>query len=154
MEITKEEKELLIKDLLPRLQYGVKIQTWYNEIITSDLNTFPIGYDEIDIEQLSGIKPYLRPMSSMTEEELNQLKELGGNIIFYSTEKNTWSIYSHGPEVYDWLNAHHFDYRGLIEKGLALEAPEGMYGYRCEDCQDYQYCSQSEYIKAHCYKLQ
>ena len=63
----------------------------------------------------------------MTEEELNQLKELGGNIIFYNTEKTTWSIYSHGPEIYDWLNAHHFDYRGLIEKGLALEAPDGMY---------------------------
>jgi hypothetical protein len=30
-------------------------------------------------------------------------------------------------ETFDWLNAHHFDYRGLIEKGLALEAPEGMY---------------------------
>ena len=62
------------------------------------------------------LRPYLRPLSSMTEEEkfmyfqLSECKSIGGK-----------------AEFIDWLNAHHFDYRGLIEKGLALEAPEGMY---------------------------
>ena len=127
--MTLEEKELLLRDLLPRLQYRVKIQTWYGEIITSDINTFPIGYDEIDIEQLAGMKPYLRPMSSMTKDEKkiqktyiyhfsgNNLPNYEGNFVFEDEVH----------EYMDWLNAHHFDYRGLIEKGLALEAPEGMY---------------------------
>ena len=63
-------------------------------------------------------KPYLRPMSSMTEEEENKYNSLNGY------EKG---IFPHTEEAFDWLNAHHFDYRGLIEKGLALEAPEDMY---------------------------
>ena len=59
------------------------------------------------------IKPYLRPMSSMTEDEGVELD-------------NTVIMGNYGDDA-DWLNAHHFDYRGLIKKGLALEAPEGMY---------------------------
>ena len=151
--MTQEEKELLLKDLCGRLPYGIKIQlknTYHyhcdkmcnigdftiDEIKSIDkkgeyikiYHNDPLDYEwYIDDIEIEDIKPYLHSMSSMTEEELNQLKELGGSIIFYSTEKNTWSIYSHGPEVYDWLNAHHFDYRGLIEKGLAIEAPENIY---------------------------
>ena len=64
------------------------------------------------------IKLYLRPMSSMTEEESTTYEYS----FLYS---NDLRIYA--EEYIDWLNAHHFDYRGLIEKGLALEAPEGMY---------------------------
>ena len=56
-------------------------------------------------------KPYLRPMSSMTEEEEKEYHDAR-------------SDYYDDLGTYDWLNAHHFDYRGLIEKGLALEAPE------------------------------
>lgn len=72
---------------------------------------------------------YLRPMSSMTEEEEKEYNQLCYNcqeqdsVDYNITELDrTQLIY-----VVDWLNAHHFDYRGLIEKGLALEAPEGMY---------------------------
>jgi hypothetical protein len=69
------------------------------------------------------IKPYLRPMSSMTKEEWNDYK-------------STWKLIEHDLEdtyepcieSFDWLNANYFDYRGLIDKGLAIEAPEGMYG--------------------------
>lgn len=126
--MTQEEKNLLLKDLLPRLQYGVKIQTWYGEIITSDINTFPIGYDEIDIEQLAGMKPYLRSLSSMTEEEFDEFSDIiipvdGGKAVV--EEENSY-------KYVDFCNAHHFDYRGLIEKGLALEAPEGMYNIKIE----------------------
>ena len=131
--MTQEEKNLLLKDLLPRLIYGVKIQTWYGEIITSDLNTFQIGYDEIDIEQLAGMKPYLRPMSSMTEEEIDEYREIQDTIIgqWDDCDRFIGFTYAHSMiEYIDWLNVHHFDYRGLIPKGLALEAPEGMYNIK------------------------
>ena len=70
---------------------------------------------------VENIKPYLRPMSSMTEDEKKEFSLLGVGIHLFK-----------GPlipsyDTLDWLNAHHFDYRGLIEKGLALEALEGMY---------------------------
>ena len=86
-------------------------------------------------------KPYLRPMSSMTEEELNEcvcqsgIKDIEcSNWQDIPKEKQFEARLNHAIAVFltdsnnvDWLNAHHFDYRGLIEKGLALEAPEGMY---------------------------
>lgn len=62
--------------------------------------------------------PYLRPMSSMTEEEKRFYKKY-----FNWYEQPLEDM----VEFIDWLHAHHFDYRGLIEKGLALEAPEDMY---------------------------
>ena len=105
--MTQEEKHLLIKDLSARLPYGV-IFNYGNydgcdykvEIISPEFinNSFPI----------ENCKQYLRPMCSMTKEEDNE---------YINT---MW-------DAVDWLNAHHFDYRGLIRMGLALEAPEGMY---------------------------
>ena len=68
-------------------------------------------------------KPYLRPMSSMTEEENGEYELIANRCIYTSTG----FIHLEAQFLIDWLNAHHFDYRGLIEKGLALEAPEGMY---------------------------
>ena len=89
------------------------------------------------------VKPYLRSMSSMTKEEAEELDdvngwhELGRRRCCYSRNGNYFFSGNNGTRnelyvgdlnrCYDWLNAHHFDYRGLIEKGLALEAPEGMY---------------------------
>ena len=73
------------------------------------------------IRDIRYIKPYLRPMSSMTEEEKKEYDEF---------EFISASHFAHGieaGELTEWLNSHHFDYRGLIEKGLALPAPEGMY---------------------------
>ena len=67
--------------------------------------------------KIKDIKPYLRPMSSMTEEELDKYEELE-----WAGDFETLSL-----PLLDWLNRKMFDYRGLIEKGLALEAPEGMY---------------------------
>jgi hypothetical protein len=82
--------------------------------------------------------PFLRPMSSMTDEELKEfrrLKQMSVTVVMpngVSLLKPTYIVDLEDDGdgmnyLYDWLNAHHFDYRGLIEKGLALEAPKGMY---------------------------
>lgn len=91
--------------------------------------------------KIGEVKPYLRPMSSMTDEEKEDLKKNyrfyfddcddGITNGIYSSQFNR-TIYEMIDEcdisgIIDWLNAHHFDYRGLIEKGLALGALEGMY---------------------------
>ena len=123
--MTQQEKQLLLKDLCARLPYHPQCYCKLLEkapndtnVYVQELSTFVI--DEIEIMddpqfkcQICDVKPYLRPMSSMTEEEQYDWT-------------HTW-IMDTTHEKYDWLNAHHFDYRGLIEKGLALEAPEGMY---------------------------
>ena len=72
------------------------------------------------------IKPYLRPMSSMTEEELKEYHKTFFYHERYDNEHKTGQNCSITFETYDWLNSHHFDYRGLIKKGLALEMPEEM----------------------------
>ena len=75
------------------------------------------------------IRPYLRPMSSMTEEEFKKWRKLVD--LRREPTKDIFDTailsFKNIDEVTDWLNSHHFDYRGLIEKGLALEAPEDMY---------------------------
>lgn len=115
---TKEDKSLLLKDLSARLPYGVKVQTpVMNDEITLTCGDISAYFFNPDNKVF--LKPYLRPMSSMTEEERKEhnLHRL-----------SKWSTYSeYCANVLDWLNAHHFDYRGLIERGLALEAPEEMY---------------------------
>ena len=124
--MTQEEKQLLLRDLSARLPYGVIIHTWYNRSIDIkctgiDLYTNTVNLDipkDDDAKvYIDNVKPYLRPMSSMTEEEESEyLKIVDGFLNF-----------ENAPRVVDWLNTHHFDYRDLIEKGLAIEAPEDMY---------------------------
>ena len=106
-----EDKELLLKDLCARLPYGVICRLSeppYGETI----EPLKIGGLRNLIEEKWDVKPYLRPMSSMTEEE---------EIAFLNKENH---------EIYDWMNRHHFDYRGLIEKGLAIEVTEENNPYK------------------------
>jgi len=129
--MTQEYIELLLKDLSSRLLYGVK------GIITYDKSNTTFTVEGIDNNVLhlsdaedcyvEDFKPYLRPMSSMTEREKEEIKplfskftnEFGKRVLV--VRQNKMTLYQ------DWLNAHHFDYRGLIDKGLALEASEDMY---------------------------
>lgn len=122
---TKEEKELLIKDLCSRLPYSLKVRrpddSSFDYVSAIDIGASTLtclynGYTD-DIEKFV---PYLRSLSSMTEEDKKELGEITCN--YDSLHK--WAVFYKSQ---DWLNAHHFDYRGLIEKGLALEAPDGMY---------------------------
>ena len=127
--MTQEDKELLLKDLCARLPYGVKIYTKDGKndasfiLKISDLNWIFEDNRIDEMYEYDGWKPYLRPMSSMTEEEDKEYTNIDNRS--YSCPKD----YAHIPasDRIDWLNAHHFDYRGLIEQSLALEAPEWMY---------------------------
>ena len=120
--MNKENKELLCKDLCGRLPYHVRVKVWLKDGTTEegqlDLehNYADVLLDAFYYDGIKDIKPYLRPMDSMTEEEK----------IDYQAFFNYDGV-EYPEEYIDWLNEHYFDYRGLIEKGLALEAPEGMY---------------------------
>lgn len=120
-----QEKQLLFKELCARLPYGVIVRGVF---IHYNKNKDKILYEECDNElnythlnRYESLKPYLRPMSSMTDEEDIRrcafLDDIEGG------------IEDAIPNYIDWLNAHHFDYRDLIKKGLAIEAPEGMYNF-------------------------
>lgn len=120
--MTQEEKQLLLKDLCARLPYNVKVRIQKldeDKIIDNE----DFGYMWLGIVLFDNpyhqVKPYLRPMSSMTFEEMRE---------FLSTKNGECEEHFLTTNKQDWLNEHHFDYRGLIEKGLALEAPEEMYG--------------------------
>lgn len=125
--MTQEEKQPVFKDLCARLPYGVKVRNVKNNF---DINNFNHNVEEIKIliEEYN-IKPYLRPMSSMTEREKEEFQYIaGGKILDNCIVRDGYGInYDTISKIEDWLNAHHFDYRGLIEKGLALEALEYMY---------------------------
>ena len=140
--MTQEDKELLLKDLSARLPYGVKVAIEYSEgkytriydlreidnDTTSELRqqvtVWNYGfYSSVISYPIIDCRPYLRPMSSMTVKEKNEFEEI---LEGYDEGNNPFDGFSFGSDT-DWLNAHHFDYRGLILKGLALEAPDGMY---------------------------
>ena len=122
--MTEEQRQLLIKDLCGRLPYGVNILHVKDSIIgvLSTINIYVegreqklkcstpfFGEDNVPIEEF---KPYLYPLSSMTEDQMKEYKRL------FAFSGNPEGL----AELIDWLNAHHFDYRFFIEKGLALDA--------------------------------
>ena len=121
--MTQEQKELLLKDLCARLHYGVMCAfpnnfNWKFDIV----ETLKPDSIKLLMEDRTICKPYLRPMSSMTEEEKGKwYKTFGWKRV--GNHENAFDTL----ETFDFYNEHHIDYRGLIEKGLALEAPEGMY---------------------------
>lgn len=129
--MTQEEKDLLLKDLSARLPYGVKVafsvDDYAHDLITIDTellkavrikgkrpgSKYDRGPEIVGMwTYIKNIKPYLFPMSSMTEEQSKEFYET-----FHGSGNYDWTI-----ETFDWLNANHFDYRGLIPKGLAIDA--------------------------------
>ena len=136
-----EDKELLLRDLCGRLPYYPKcemideLRVVNNEKESSYISTlFPKHIELFSYHNNFTTKPYLRPLDSMTEEEVTELAykvfqqpdiDIVRRWVFEG--KLHPSIDGNPVMVIDWFNARHFDYRGLIEKGLAIEAPEGMY---------------------------
>ena len=136
--MTQEDKEILIRDLCGRLPYGVKayIKNWSNlsrkyyegvyivESIDPSLNSILANSERSSVDVIVGyddyeIKPYLFPLSSMTEEQYDEL-------YIDSRVKNDsidiLDALANDMDAINWLNKNHFDYRGLIEKGLAIDA--------------------------------
>ena len=124
--MTKEEKEILLKDLCARLQYGLKYNFGGNDGCDYSMDRISlIAVD--DAFPIEDVKPYLRPMSSMTDDERKEwYKE---SHVDYDCEFQPTPTLGleHCHLSTDWLLKHHFDFRGLTEMGLALEAKEGMY---------------------------
>ena len=122
-----ENTEELIKDLCSRLPYGVKV----NDEIQGDFTLIGLTNERIlttcEVEgchndfPIENIKPYLFPLSSMTVEQRYELHDLirDLNMLAIDGEIGDWIVSS--SEI-DWYNKYHFDYRGLIEKGLAIDA--------------------------------
>ena len=126
--MTKEYKDLLLRDLSARSPYGFIVHR-YSDNVDIKINTIDDFSHFLEYSNDEKFKPYLRPMSSMTEEEKKEAKE-NGCIIYHDTSpKNKGLMVIASPKGIDWLNAHHFDYRNLIEQGLAIETPEGMYKF-------------------------
>ena len=139
--MTNEEKDLLLKDLCARLPYRVKGKVEaidgngkeieddgvLNSVFINEHGAAYICIEGMEYE-LDDVKPYLRPMSSMTESEMEELREFRSGIVWKKNilRDDVLDIY-YRHDALDWLLKHHFDTRGLIEMGLALEAPEGMY---------------------------
>lgn len=141
--ISERKKDILYRELCERLPYDIRcFVPVYDEIMTltgKRLNYFCFHRDEFGLDYRHEIevvldpynsdniiKPYLRPTSSMTKEEIHELDMLFKNAGYeegyeFILNETTWIIY------HDFMLAHHFDYRGLIEMGLALKAPEDMY---------------------------
>ncbi len=128
--MTQEDKELLFKDLCARWPYGVKV----NNEIQGDFVIYGFCEDYIFARtptshvdfQIEKIKPYLFPMSSMTEEQEKEYDFLRDSVPTYHYEFGDVMVddtkLCDNWKSIDYLNAHHFDYRGLIEKGLAIDA--------------------------------
>lgn len=117
--MTREDKDLLLKDLCARLPYKVKAQIpdeygGYTSAIESiDIDGYVVDFEGVQID-IGYIKPYLFPMSSMPKEQnLEYLSTCRGGNAYCPTYKS-----------FDWLDKNHFDYRGLIEKGLAIDATD------------------------------
>ena len=129
--MTQKDKELLLQDLCTRLQYGVKAKSPTSHLEINTIDGYFVDGDGTKMFHLSEpdfwqeveyFQYYLRPLSSMTEEESEEYNDLTNLMSDYDS-----TIENIVTKIIDWLIKHHFDHRGLIEKGLVLEAPEGMY---------------------------
>ncbi len=136
--MTQEDKKLLLKDLCARLPYGVIVDPvdCSKAILVGIKDGGLLLFDTIrkkeydkpwDIEY---IKPYLRPISSITRGEKEEFEQIRYNAeakLFNAFSKGGFTLAFH--EINDWLNAHHFDYRGLIGKDLAIAVDENNNPY-------------------------
>lgn len=145
MQLSEEDKNLLLRDLCGRTPYGVIIRVHiegdncckggdYNAVLDCVHVWGSVEFDYDDLlersrwgsDSIENVKPYLRKLNSMTEEEKEKYREVKSRILI--KKGSNFVVRSTAMPLYtEFLNAHHFDYHGLIEKGLALEAPEGMY---------------------------
>lgn len=155
--MTQEDKELLIKDICARLDTNLVCSIYrtddegvgYRDEILHGYCKGDIWYEfyfredcSIGIDNVSKIKPYLFPLSSMTEEMIEEFNNLFNSSFQYFNQGviSASRVWDKNEPVFvgelecskliDWFNAHHIDYRGLIEKGFAIDATDkNIYNY-------------------------
>ena len=131
--MAQEHKELLLKDLSARLPYGVKLQKTYDTSEPAELYSIDLEHNTVKFYKYKGealticdagfierygklrFKPYLFPLSSMTEEQ----KIIYGDLCYAIIHSLAWDMQAALNELVDWLNENHFDYNNLIPMGLA-----------------------------------
>lgn len=133
--MTQEDKQLLLTDLCGRLPYGVKVRgVFLNYNKDKDKILYEYCDNKMrweDLNRFETLKPHLRAMADMTEDEKKEFVEYAGYDLEETINGRHYEYYWHAycgdvesPKAnywgVDWLNQHHFDYRGLIEKGLAI----------------------------------
>lgn len=140
-----KNKELLLKDLSARLFYGVKVSLHHEDMgyLTGTLDAIYPTEDRVIVDNLNkviapvnvrcggfnveknNVKPYLRPLTSMTDEEREEYRKFSHyGAAGYRDNDFKEMIAVPSFEKIDWLIKNHFDYRGLIEKGLAISTKE------------------------------
>ena len=141
--MTQEDKELLLKYLCMALPYGVKIEyiktkkQYRLHELSENGNYFSLLHETeptgvcselgIEYEGEQTIKPYLRSMSSMTDEEIKEFTSITENVLVAG--KNIYTAIL-GIDSIDWLLKNHFDFMGLIPQGLAIEVTEENNPYK------------------------
>ena len=116
-----EDKELLLQYLSAALPYGVIVSCAEGTVMGVHWNKVKLDasllFEFQNNDALSNVKPYLRQMSSMSEEEYEEYRNIDN--LSYSCPID----YAHIParDRIAWLLKNHFDYRGLIEKGLSIK---------------------------------
>lgn len=119
--MTTEEKELLIKDICAKLPYGLKVHTEASDMYIETIEGISLDKGLLSVSHknifssiiIEHCKPYLKPMSSMTNREkaeYTSLRSKGGY---------DWDEYE-ADKLISWLDKNMFDHRGLIKKDLAL----------------------------------
>lgn len=133
-----EEKELLTEDLCERLPFGLKVLADLDKEFDGGIigtlsgiywKEWPLKKKELYVEIEKGVtgytieevRPYLRPMTSMTESEFN-------TFLYHNFSDRSATHFT--PECVSWLKMHHFDYRGLIPRGLAIKVTEENNPYK------------------------
>lgn len=135
--MTQQDKDLLYLDLCARLPHGITC-----DINDSSRNTLQGIIESVDISYMDNepffkvktdnktfavpveqIKPYLRPISSLSQEERDKFCDIGG-VISHKPSDGKLYLVAYFPEALDYLNSIHADYRGMIEKGLAIEVTD------------------------------
>lgn len=126
--MTKEDEQLLLQDLIARILYGVKFLCGNNIYDAKGIDLLPTDEGEWEYHitswnmepvELKYIKPYLRPMSSMTEEEIIEFNNIPSTKNYKIIENDLpWDV-THYKQI-EWLNKNMFDFRGLIPKNCAI----------------------------------
>lgn len=127
-----EDREMLAKELSSRLPYGVMVSIEQYDGTTIQRKLIAVCYKGLEsslyvdgvegfmVEEIANVKPYLRPLSDMTQEESEEYEDLKMDI---RDKLRDWKCY----KLIQWCNAHYIDYNNLIGQGVALIAPKGMY---------------------------